>query len=317
MKWYEKIIILFLIILFSPLIIFLLICLCISLPFISISDHKAYKKSIYFKTFRIPYDKDIVNSNKYIFYNYAIHEKLPINYIIQTTNSFEYFIFENQVFIFPDFNEIKYNDIKQEYEVIYRKNNKELYICSLDEFLDKQMKLFEQNIELPLKILLSRNYFDEEYFDIDNLPDSIHIIKNYYNAFKEENKELLSIFPKSTKKLYEMMLKNDKLGGKFELKEDSVIVWTFEKVIYEIAIDEFDGYFCVFKNNKLHSSITHWHPNNYEIYDDVCNIGEKGNLLIIKSFFNSEQVLYMGKPGKCTFNKNKKHLGKIYYFESN
>lgn len=215
MKWYEKIIIFFLIILFSPLILFLLICLCISLPFISISDCKAYKKSTYFKTFKIPYDKDIVNSDKYIFYNYAIHEKLPINYIIQTTNSFEYFTFENQVFIFPDFNEIKYNDIKQEYEVIYRKNNKELYICSLDEFLDKQMKLFEENIDLPIKILLSRNYFDEEYLDIDNLPDSIHIIKNYYNAFKEENKELLSVLPKSTKTLYEMMLKNEKLGGKF------------------------------------------------------------------------------------------------------
>ncbi|MCH5171826.1 MAG: hypothetical protein J1F31_03215 [Erysipelotrichales bacterium] len=316
MKWYEKIFLIFFAILISPLILFILICWGISMPFIAISNRKAYKKSAYFKDYRIPFNKNIFGSNNYIFYNYATSEKLPIKYIRQESNSFEYFIFENQIFIFPNFSEIVFNNDKQDYEVIYRKNNKESCRCTLNEYLDKQIILFEQNTELPIKILISRNYFDKEYIDIDNLPKSIYVVRNYNGAFKEEDKELLSLVPYNTKTLYEMMLKNEKLGGKFELKNNDLIVWTFERVTYQISIDKVDGYFGVFKNNKLQLEITHWHPEPHEIYDDVCKVGEKGNLLIIKTLLGSATVIYMGRPEKCTFNIKKMHIGKVYCFES-
>lgn len=62
--------------------------------------------------------------------------------------------------------------------------------------------------------------------------------------------------------------------------------------------------------------ITHWHPDEFEIYDDICKIGEKGNVLIIKTFLGSAYILYMGPKEKCNFKINKKSLYKIYYFES-
>ncbi len=316
MKWYNKILLVFLIILMSPLVVLALICFWISRPFVAIYDRHAYKKSQYFKEFRVPYSKMIFNSNSFIFYNYATNEGLAIKYVRQK-NSFEYFVFENQAFIFPDFSTIEYNTEKQYWEVVYIKNDKELYRLSLDEWLDKQTQLFDKKIDLPIKVLISRNYFEEEFLDIDSLPSSIYVIKNYYSAFKDENRELLSFLPKSTKVLYEMMRKNEKLGGKFELKDDEqLIVWTFEDVIYEIEINKIEGFFGVLKNNKSRSEITHWHPDCNEIYDDICNIGEKGNLLIIESCLGSSRILYIGKVENCTYNRRKKHLGKIYYFES-
>lgn len=258
----------------SPMILFILICLCISMPFIVISNRKTYKESPYFRDFRIPFNEKLFHSYSYNFYNYAVDENLPIKYVKQKSNSFEYFIFEEQIFIFPNFKDIKYNKEKQQWEVIYTKNKEKVCsVISLDEYLERQMKSFDDELNLPIKILISRNSFNEEYIDLDSLPEALYVIRNYNCVFKEENKELLSIIAQSTKTLYEMMLKNEKLAGKFELKNNELIVWTFEKVIYEIAISKNDGYFGVFKNNKLKLEIIHWHPDFDEIYDDICNIG--------------------------------------------
>lgn len=316
MKWYEKLIYAFFIILMSPLLLLTLICYLILLPFIAINKRIVYKKSAYYRDFKCPFNNHIYGSNGYTFYNYIMEEGLPIQYIKQKNASLDYFIYENQAFIFPDFSEIKYNEEKQYWEVIYRHLKKES-CCTLEEYLDKKMSLFEESINLPLRLLVSRNYFKEGYIDLAKLPKCLHIVRNYTSFFKDEDKDSLSMIPQTTKDLYEMMLKNKKLGGKFKLVNEEFIVWTFDKVIYEIAMSEEDGYFSVTKNSKFKLEITHWHPDNYEVYEEVCNIGEKGNILVIKSFLGGAKVLYMGPKEKCRINKKKIHLGKIYYFESN
>lgn len=315
MKWLKNILLVLIIIILSPLILFIFLCYLIAMPFLSIANRIAYKKSAYFRDIKVPYNKNIIESNKYDFYNYAIEDNLPIKYIKQKTKSLEYFIYENQIFLFPDFNCLKFNEDKNCWEVIKRHYDEET-IYSLDEYLNKEKCLFETEINLPVKLLVSRYYFEEGYIDIAKLPEALYVIRNYHSAFKKEKQELLSMIPQNTEELYEMMLKNDKLGGSFKLESNDLIVWTFDQVIYEISLKDGDGYFGVNKNNKLKSNITHWHPDNFDIYEDVCNIGEKGNVLIIKSFLGSSFTIYMGPKEKCTFNKDKKHLGKIYYFES-
>ena len=103
------------------------------------------------------------------------------------------------------------------------------------------------------------------------------------------------------------MMKNDKLGGKIELVDDSIF-WRFEDVFYNICISEYDTYFSVNKTNKQGSQITHWHPDLFEIYNQVCLIGEVGNVLVIKG----RSVLYMGPKDKCKYNKT----SRIYFFEA-
>lgn len=315
MKWYEKVIVTIFIIIISPLMVFLFICMGIAIPFIAISNRFAYKKSAYYKNFKTRYNKEIFSSNEYVFYNYADREKLQIKYVKQEEGSLNYFIYNNERYIFPDFNEVRFNNETNLYEVVFRKNKTETS-CSLDKYLESKNKLFEDNKDLPLRLLISRNYFSEGYIDLDSLPKSLYVIRNYNFAFKDENKEILSLIPQNTKDLYQMMSKNDKLCGKFELVEDEVINWTFEKVIYKISIEKNDGIIEVLKNNKHKSYLTHWHPDDYGIYEDICNIGEKGNVIVIKTFLGSASVLYMGSGDKCPYRKDKFHLGKLYFFES-
>lgn len=313
-KWYINIVYVLLLIILSPLILFLLICVAIYMPINAIQERIKYKKSSYYKNFRVPFNKKIFHSNEYTFYNYAIEEELAIKYVKQKNNSLEYFIFNQEVFIFPDFNEIKYNDELQSWEVIYNKKKKSISY-SLDEYIDKKKNLLEYNNYLPIKLLVSRNYFSDNVIDIANLPNTLFVIKNYNSAFKKEENDNLFIIPQNSKQLYEMMLNNSKLGGTIELIDDSII-WTFDKVIYCIFIDFDEGIIEVLKNNKLKSPITHWHPNNYEIYEDICNIGERGNIIVIKTFLGSSSILYMGSAEKCPYQKNKRHLAKFYFFES-
>ncbi len=315
MKWYEKIIGVFGVIILSPLILFIFIIWLIIMPFIAIFNRISYKKSSYYKEFKLPFRKKVFESKEYEFYNYAVEKGLKIKYIKQKTKSLDYFIYEDKIFIFPDFSELHYNEEKQNWEVVY-KHYKEESSYSLDEFFNKKLSLFEKQIDLPLRLLVSRDYFKEGYLDLSKLPETLKVIKNYNSAFQNENEYYLSMIPQTTKDLYEMMLKNDKLMGKFELVSDELIVWTFDKVIYELSIDLHDGCFIVKKNNKLKLEITHWHPSNYEIYDEVCKIGEKGNILVIKTILGSSQVLYMGPIDKCHINKRKFHLGKMYFFEA-
>lgn len=316
MKWYQKLLMVLMIVILSPLIVFLFICMIIMMPFNAIYNRITYKKSAYYKNFKTRFNYKVFESNEYAFYNYVDKEKLPVKYVKQNRNSLNYFIYNNERYIFPDFNEIRYNQETKLWEVVLKTSKTET-VFSLDEYLESKDKLFIDNKDLKLKLLISRNYFSEGYIDLDNLPKSLYVIRNYDSAFKTEDKEILSFIPQSTKELYQMMSKNDKLGGKIELVKDDLISWTFEKVIYEISLEEEGGVIIVLKNDKHKSSITHWHPDDYEIYEDICKIGEKGNVVVIKTSLGSSSVLYMGNKDKCPYHKDKCCLGKLYYFEAN
>lgn len=313
-KWYISIIYVLLLIILLPLILLLLICVPIYIFINAIQERKKYKKSSYYKTFKVSFNKKIFYSNEYMFYNYAIEENLAIEYVKQKNNQLEYFIFNKDIFIFPDFNEIKFNDKLQSWEVIYNKKKKSISY-PLDEYIYKKKNLLEDNNSLPIKLIISRNYFSDNAIDAANLPNTLFVIRNYNSAFNKEENENLFTIPQNSKQLYEMMLKNSNLGGTIELKDDSII-WTFDKVFYYIFLDSDNGIIEILKNNKLKSSITHWHPDNYEIYEDICNIGERGNVIVIKTFLGSATILYMGPIEKCPYQKNKKHFAKFYFFES-
>ena len=311
MKWYEKILFVLILLILSPLILFFLIIWWISAPFITLSNRRQYKKSAYYSEFKIPYKKNIFESDYYTFFNYAKKENLPIRYVKQKNKSLDYFIYEGTIYIFPDFSEIKYNLETLQFEIIYR-HYKEITKYSLEDFFCKKEKLFEEEINMPVKLLVSRNYFNEEFVNIDLFPENIYVVKTYDTAFKEVYFSA-DLIPHSTKELYEKMIQNKKIGGKIELTEGELIVWTFDKVIYEIDIDE---YFGVFQNDKLRKNIIHWHPEPYEIYDHICSIGEIGNVLVVQKMLGGARILYMGPKEKCPIKKNKIRLGKTYFFEA-
>lgn len=313
MKWYEVIFMIIITILLSPFIIIVLLFLLIASPFIAINNRIVYKKSPYYNEFKIPYNKNILSNPNYNLYNYISREKLAVKYVKQPSNSFEYFIYNNEILILPDFNEISIcNDEDNTSWVVFMHNQEES--IRLEEYINSKISLLEDRSK-PVKIVISRNIFDVNRLDLESLPKEILVIRNYDSIFSDEKDDALEIIPWSTNDLYEMMLKNDNLGGHFELKDDTLI-WEFEEIIYEIGINESSTTIQVFRKNKFKTEITHWHPCNEEIYDDICNIGEKGNIIVIKKTLNGESIVYMGKKENCTYDINKKRIGKIYCFES-
>ena len=80
-----------------------------------------------------------------------------------------------------------------------------------------------------------------------------------------------------------------------------------------------NGLFCIQKLllGKIESGITHWHPTEYEIYDEVCKIGKRGNVLVLRQGAGSGAVLYSGSRDECPYKPDQKVLlGKYYYIEA-
>ncbi len=313
MKWYEKLLVAVLVILCSPLIIFCLILVGVIYPFVIANEWRIYRKSAYYNDFKIPFRKRKSHKDGYTFYNYAVSEKLPIQYHFDEKTSLEYFLYQNTIYVFPKLCEIIYHEDNNSWEV-KNKNHHKIVNVSLEEYFDKIANMLKNDAKLPVKLFISRNYILNRYIDLSNLPESLYLVRNYTSMFQEQDMDLLSYRPNNTKDLYEMMLKNKKLGGSFELVGDDLILWTFDQFYYEISISEDDGYFVVNKTKRR--QITHWHPSEAEIYDEICNVGEKGNVLVIRSFFGIESVLYMGPMEKCKIRKKGVHLGKLYFLES-
>ncbi len=314
MKWYEIVFLILLLIILSPFLLFIGVIWLIALPFITIRDYKEYKKSAYYKEFKITYARNVLYRPNYLFFNYAKETNLPIKYIKQEENALEYFIYNETIYIFPNFNELTYNEEKGCFEVVYRKY-KEVNLYTLDEYFNKEKLLFKKEPKLPIKLLLSVHYLDLDTIDITKLPKTIRIVGSYDSAFKDEEDFLIKI-PYNTKKLYDMMCENEKLGGKFELIDDELIRWTFNDVIYDIDASFDDNTINVYKNNVFKTHIAELDPDSYELYETICKIGEVGNMLVVRKTLGVTHVLYMGVKEDYKEEKRRIRLGKTYYFES-
>ena len=167
------------------IIIFILIAFIIYIvvmPVLFICNFFKYRNSLYYKNLRIPYNKTIYYSNGYKFYNAAIKEGLDIKYVKQKNKSLDYFIYKEIIYIFPDFTKLGYNEDNNDCYVVYKFYHKVESTNSLDEFFEKKKSLFEEEVNLPIKLLLSKEYI-EVYTDISKLPDSIVVIENYNSTF--------------------------------------------------------------------------------------------------------------------------------------
>lgn len=113
----------------------------------------------------------------------------------------------------------------------------------------------------------------------------------------------------TTAELYERLAANPDLRGEIAL-EDDLIIWRVTSALtLDIAVSYKDTYVGV--NGALH----HWHPDEDDIYDDLCAIGKRGNILVIRKTLASSEVFYSGAASEYRFSPNKKwHWGRLYYF---
>lgn len=318
-KWYRKFLIVLLIVIFSPLIIMIIIWIAIGgigTAFRMSKLKREYKNSRYYADFGRKFTVDILYSPECRFYNGAVSRNLPIKYIRQETNGFEYFIYDDTLYLFPDFDGIDYDEDKAGWMVGYDGD-----ADFFDRRLDSMLSKLENRFDYPIRVLAERRMFYRMNLSGMDIPESIFITQSYDNAFENDASPLKMIVPQSTEELYGMMLETPDLCGRFELdKSAGSITWNlFENIVIEIGVDSPECYIGINKSHggKVGGEITHLHPSVFEIYDEICKIGRRGNVTVLRASPVGSALLYAGRKDVCPYPREKKLLlGKYYYLEA-
>lgn len=315
MKWYHKALLILCVIAFSPIIIFAIVVESVRYLFELPKNKKEYAESRYFKDFNLPFKRYILYSPEYRFYNNIKKRNLQVNYTRQESNGLEYFVYENVLYLFPDFEQIDYNEEKAIWEVDYDGDWK-----TLEEAYRNTISQIDNSVEdYDVKLLVERNMCPMTDLNGVDIPECIFLTWSYENAFENEDSPLKRCIPVNTTELYEMMNQTADLCGKYKIADNGNILWDlYDNIQIEIGVNPGDCYIGVNRKQygKVKSNITHWHPTIFEVYGDVCKMGKLGNVLVIRSFLMGETVLYSGDKGYCPYEKYKKQLGKIYYLEA-
>ena len=169
------------------------------------------------------------------------------------------------------------------------------------------------------KIIIERNAIKEKNLENLNLPDYIFVTLNYETAFGTEDPFILTKIPENTRELYNMMLDTPNLYGTFGLVKDMIEWKLYDKLNIQINVDKSGALLIVRKPllGKLQKSVICLFPDNDKIYEMVCMMGMKGNVLLIHDYFLKRIVLYMGNEKYSPYSPDKKFLfGKLVYLKA-
>ena len=121
---------------------------------------------------------------------------------------------------------------------------------------------------------------------------------------------------KSTKELYEKLIQMSDLHSFPEL-DGEILIWKLYKNAYIRAYcDSYDTCIEIIDDSTLGGSLTHWHPDEEDMLEELYSLGKKGNILVLKKCLTGTGVYYMGKPQKYQLNSKKKwHGGVLAYLE--
>ena len=314
-KWYVKVLIALLIIVCSPFIILLAL---IAVPLILVERakaKKAYYKSPYYADFKKKFTMGITTDPAYRCYNGVAVRGLPVKFGAKLNGPL-YCIHEGTLYVFPDFEQM---GLSEDGRAVWQVNNDGDWMS----FEEAYTKLLSDMTILPsdsVKLLVERKMITAYDLTETPPPACVCVTQSYETAFENEDSALKMRIPQSSADLYDMMCATPDLCGEFELTEDGQgIRWRVrEDIRITLGVDLRDGYIGVDKLlfGKIESGITHWHPTEYEIYDEVCKIGKRGNVLVLRTGMGSGAVLYSGRKEDCPYKAEKKALlGKYYYIE--
>ena len=121
---------------------------------------------------------------------------------------------------------------------------------------------------------------------------------------------------KTTQELYEKLLEMQDLHSTPELDGDILIWKLYENAYVRAYCDSYDTCIDIISNSILIGSLTHWHPDEDDMFDELYSLGKKGNIIVIQNSLLFKGVFYKGSPNEYRFDKNKKwHWGKLTYLE--
>ena len=319
MKWYEKVLTVLLIVIFSPLILLLLLLACPFLAHEYRRSKKAYYKSPYYAAFKKKFTMGITNDPVYRVYNGAAARDLPVRFpdnMDDRIDGLSYFFYGDTVYLLPNFEQM---GLSEDGRAVWQVNNDGDWMDFDEGYAATRVQAMYP--DLTVKFLVERCMITVCDLTETPPPACVFVTQSYETAFENEDSVLKMRIPQSSADLYDMMCATPDLCGEFELTEDGQgIRWRIrEDIQITLGVDPHDCYIGVEKLllGKIESGITHWHPTEYEIYDEVCKIGKRGNVLVLRAGAGSGAVLYSGSRDECPYKPDQKvFFGKYYYIEA-
>ena len=319
MKWYEKVLTVLLIVIFSPLILLLLLLACPSLAHEYRRAKKEYCKSPYYAAFKKKFAWGIINDPVYRIYNGAATRDLPVRFpdnMDDRIDGLAYFFYGDTVYLLPNFEQM---GLSEDGRAVWQVNNDGDWMDFDEGYAATRVQTMYP--DLTVKFLVERRMITVCDLTETPPPACVFVTQSYETAFENEDSALKMRIPQSAEDLYGMMRQNPDLCGEFDLTEDGEgIRWRIrEDIQITLGVDLRDCYIGVDKLlfGKIESGITHWHPTEYEIYDEVCKIGKRGNVLVLRARAGSGAVLYSGSRDECPYKPDQKvFFGKYYYIEA-
>lgn len=319
MKWYEKVLTVLLIVLISPLIILGLLLAVPSLTREYRRSKKAYYKSPYYATFKKKFAWGITTDPVYRIYNGAAARDLPVRFpdnMDDRIDGFSYFFYGDTVYLLPNFEQM---GLSEDGRAVWQVNNDGDWMDFDEGYAATRVQAMYP--DLTVKFLVERCMITVCDLTETPPPSCVFVTGSYDTAFENEDSPLKMMVPQNAEELYAMMQKTPDLCGEYELTENrDGICWRIrEDIQITLGVDPRDCYIGVDRllNGKLPIGITHWHPTVYEIYDEVCEIGRRGHVLVLRQGAGSGAVLYSGSRDECPYKPDQKvFLGKYYYIEA-
>lgn len=113
--------------------------------------------------------------------------------------------------------------------------------------------------------------------------------------------------------IFEKMRSNHNLYGKYVLTGNTIEWELNDEFIIRIARD----YCGISKklSGKIENPLTHWHPDDDDLYDDICRLGTRGNITVIHTTILYSSVIYSGPEAECRI-KRKWLFGRYYYLRA-
>ena len=318
-KWYGKILAVLLVVVFFPITILLLL---IAAPFLIRGFRtvkKEYYKSPYYADFKKKYTSGITTDPVYRVYNGAAARDLPVRFpdnMDDRIDGLSCFFYGDTLYLLPNFEQM---GLSEDGRAVWQVNNDGDWM-DFDEGY-AAMRVQAMYPDQAVKFLVERRMITVCDLTETPPPACVFVTQSYETAFENEDSALKMRIPQSAEDLYGMMRDTPDLCGEFDLTEDGQgIRWRIrEDIQITLGVDPHDCYIGVEKLllGKIESGITHWHPTEYEIYDEVCEIGKRSNVLVLRARAGSGAVLYSGSRDECPYKPDQKVLfGKYYYIEA-
>lgn len=122
--------------------------------------------------------------------------------------------------------------------------------------------------------------------------------------------------PTNSQELYNMLMNTQGLHSFPQIKDDMITWELYQNVCVKASISKHDTIIDIVQKNIFQGSYMHWHPELEDMYEELVELGKKGNILVLRKFLNGAEIYYVGEPDKYRFSPKKKwHWGKLVYLK--